>query len=144
MQHSVEICEADALCIWRLEGILTADGLKRAYQERETAPEFRYDLGVLVDLRHADLSQLGHEGVNEYVQWAQAEQVRTGHYIMNCAILVDSELDFPLTRFFISIAKNAVVTREKLFTDINDARSWLTAQNKSASLPGEAAVSRHE
>lgn len=144
MQHSVEICEADALCIWRFEGVLTADGLKHAYQEREKAPGFRYDLGVLVDLRNADLSQLGREGVSDYMQWAQAEQVRTGQYIMNCAILIDRQLDFPLTQFFVSIATNVVVTREKMFTEFADARAWLIAQNNSARPSGEVATSGRE
>jgi hypothetical protein len=137
MQASLEFPEGRPFFIWKLSGLLSADAVFDAYQQRPTHPKWSYELDQLVDLTDALLGEMTAEESARYIEMVTAEQTQTGQYARRSALVIADPMQMAIGLFHESFANKRMKSSERVFTDWDDAVAWLMTERDTSKPAAE-------
>lgn len=104
------------------EGRLDLRTLAAAYEAYLATPGLKPDMGELLDLRGADFSSITRHHIDKIRDFL----VRRAPYIQQrCAMVVDGQLAFGLSRMVSITMEKALPAERVVFEELDEALEWL-------------------
>ncbi|MBD3610347.1 MAG: hypothetical protein HUJ30_07330 [Gammaproteobacteria bacterium] len=114
------------LVIHSVAGELTLSDIKVAAVKLYDNPDFRADMGILVDLRDGTAKDLSNDDIQEFIMMTRAMDEKRG--TGRTAFLAERDVDYGISRIFKSLLDDTS-RRIGVFRDHQQAIDWLQGKD---------------
>ena len=125
---TVSVSKED-VAVCKVHGSLTPEAFIEGYDDAIALPDFEPGDPILFDFREASLSDLSVEDCRQMADHERGRMEERGSG--RCALTVDSDLDYGVSRMLQAMREYAVEGSEiQVFRDLDAARDWLIGRRK--------------
>lgn len=140
MNFRFEFEPQNGLCVYRLSGQISVEGVLDGYSAARQHPGWSESYDYLSVLEHVRLGDMSPEMMGELAQRMLERDVPLPSHNRRSAIVCNDPLSHAIIAFWQRTAPQRQLTEERLFEFEDLARDWLSAARNSVSGPSRNAV----
>ena len=129
MEFTIHIDDGGAVATMRLTGPVTVTDLEKVIEQMATHPQYHEGMARLWDLRKAKLPRVTQDDMRRLGDISRAKTSIPGTRV---AVLVAKDVDFGVTRMFMSTEGESLLASTNVFREAEAAEAWLRASDSDS------------